>query len=179
MMAGWKKQAVRAGAVVAGAVLVLSGQTASASAAQATIGPYRFVNQSSGKCLEVADWRTDDGAPIRQWDCTGGANQKWRLVSPTEYATGSWALVNVNSGKCVVGSGDGSLASGTELRQVTCTGWQTWIVSNYPNPEDATIRTGDLALEIGGFSGAQGAPAQVWWWNGGANQRWWMQPTTG
>ncbi|PBC70128.1 ricin-type beta-trefoil lectin protein [Streptomyces sp. TLI_235] len=32
---------------------------------------------TSGKCLEIADWRVDNGAPARQWDCTNGANQTW------------------------------------------------------------------------------------------------------
>ncbi|MEU9048230.1 MULTISPECIES: RICIN domain-containing protein [unclassified Kitasatospora] len=39
-------------------------------------------NQATGKCLEVADWRTDDGAPVRQWTCHGGANQAWTGLQP-------------------------------------------------------------------------------------------------
>ncbi|WP_353962706.1 RICIN domain-containing protein [Streptomyces sp. NBC_00572] len=37
----------------------------------------KYVNVHSGKCLEVADWRTDNGDPVRQWDCTGQPNQQW------------------------------------------------------------------------------------------------------
>jgi hypothetical protein len=34
-------------------------------------------NQYSGKCLEVLYYSTDDFAPVGQYDCYGGANQKW------------------------------------------------------------------------------------------------------
>ncbi|WP_128978614.1 RICIN domain-containing protein [Streptomyces roseicoloratus] len=35
------------------------------------------MNLNSGMCLEIADWRTDNGAPARLWDCHYGANQQW------------------------------------------------------------------------------------------------------
>ncbi|MEU4345977.1 RICIN domain-containing protein [Streptomyces sp. NPDC023838] len=38
---------------------------------------WTYRNAESGKCLEVADWRKDAGAPVRVWQCTGGANQQW------------------------------------------------------------------------------------------------------
>ncbi|WP_405786793.1 RICIN domain-containing protein [Streptomyces sp. NBC_00029] len=34
-------------------------------------------NQISGKFLEIADRSTANGAPARQWTCTGGANRSW------------------------------------------------------------------------------------------------------
>ncbi|MFE6865458.1 RICIN domain-containing protein [Kitasatospora sp. NPDC057692] len=176
-----RRAAVRAGAVAAGAMLVLSGPAAAASAAvmgsgdpPATAGPFQYVNRSSGKCLEVADWRLDEGAPVRQWDCTGGDNQKWKLVGPIDVATGDWALVNVHSGKCAYwpnGSPVGP-TGGTQLVQVTCGRWLLWTIPSRTDPASTVIRGADLVLEIGGFSGAQGAPAQLWWFNGGANQLW-------
>ncbi|MFE9558232.1 RICIN domain-containing protein [Streptomyces sp. NPDC006692] len=51
-------------------------------------------NAESGKCLEVADWRKDAGAPVRVWQCTGGANQQWIDVAGQT----SVSLRNVNSG---------------------------------------------------------------------------------
>jgi hypothetical protein len=39
-----------------------------------------LVNPNANKCLDVRDWRTDNGAPLQIWDCTGGANQKWHLT---------------------------------------------------------------------------------------------------
>ena len=49
----------------------------SPASAAASVAPMMYVNVNSGKCLEVADWRTDNGAPVRQWDCTGQPNQQW------------------------------------------------------------------------------------------------------
>ncbi|MCX5380390.1 RICIN domain-containing protein [Streptomyces sp. NBC_00091] len=39
-----------------------------------------FHNWISKKCMEVADWRTDGGAPIRLWEChTGKSQQFWNF----------------------------------------------------------------------------------------------------
>jgi hypothetical protein len=37
-----------------------------------------LVNPQSNKCVDVKDRNTDNGAPLIQWDCNGGPNQKWR-----------------------------------------------------------------------------------------------------
>ncbi|MFI6449354.1 RICIN domain-containing protein [Kitasatospora sp. NPDC050543] len=55
-------------------------------------------NAASPHCLEIADWRTDNGAPTRQWDCTGGSNQQW---SWTRIPGTGYVLRNVHSGKCL------------------------------------------------------------------------------
>ncbi|MFJ5119307.1 RICIN domain-containing protein [Kitasatospora sp. NPDC088548] len=46
----------------------------------------------SGKCLEVADWRTDNGAPVRQWDCTRGMKQSWSWERNSP--SGGWRITN-------------------------------------------------------------------------------------
>jgi hypothetical protein len=38
-------------------------------------GGYEFQNVYSGRCLDVLDYRSDDGAPLQIWDCTGATNQ--------------------------------------------------------------------------------------------------------
>ncbi|MEV4561907.1 RICIN domain-containing protein [Kitasatospora sp. NPDC049285] len=60
---------------------------------------FQVSNENSAQCLEVADWRTDNGAPVRQWTCTGGANQKWKIRSN---GWAGWELINMYSGKCLV-----------------------------------------------------------------------------
>jgi streptogrisin C len=40
-------------------------------------GAEDLVNPQSNKCVDVKDWNSDNGARLQQWDCTGGANQKW------------------------------------------------------------------------------------------------------
>lgn len=55
---------------------------------------FRIVNAKSGKCLEIADSRKDDGAPAQQWDCRDGLKtQIWQLDGSPGY------IVNKNSGK--------------------------------------------------------------------------------
>ncbi|GAA2390015.1 RICIN domain-containing protein [Dactylosporangium salmoneum] len=44
-------------------------------------GTYRFVARHSGKCLDVRDVSTADGAWLQQWTCTGGPAQSFRLVA--------------------------------------------------------------------------------------------------
>ncbi len=43
-------------------------------------GLYRFVARNSGRCLDVRDVSTADGAWLQQWTCTGGPAQSFRLV---------------------------------------------------------------------------------------------------
>jgi glucosylceramidase len=44
-------------------------------------GQVRFVARHSGKCLDVRDVSTSDGARLQQWTCTGGPAQSFRLVA--------------------------------------------------------------------------------------------------
>ncbi|MFD0272033.1 RICIN domain-containing protein [Streptomyces sp. NPDC127106] len=127
----------------------------------------RFVNQHSGKCLEVADWSTANGAPVRQWACTEGNNQKW------DYVNGFY--VNRNSGKCLEVA-DWSTAPGAAIRQWDCLGGnnQKWNIilcergfsCFYSNAHSARV------LEIGGYSASNGAFAVQFPYNGGSNQQW-------
>ncbi|MEU4587391.1 RICIN domain-containing protein [Kitasatospora aureofaciens] len=65
----------------------------------------------SGKCLEVADARTDDGAPIVEATCTGASNQQWNITNGYVF--------NVHSGKCLDLPGWNRNA-GTAIDQWTC-----------------------------------------------------------
>ncbi|GIH66024.1 ricin-type beta-trefoil lectin domain protein [Microbispora siamensis] len=37
-----------------------------------------LVNPQSNKCVDIDGWNPNDGARLIQWECHGGANQKWR-----------------------------------------------------------------------------------------------------
>jgi hypothetical protein len=53
------------------------------------------MNYNSGKCLEVLNSSTANGATVGQFACHGGANQKW-------YLNRSNGLIgNAFSGKCL------------------------------------------------------------------------------
>ncbi len=43
-------------------------------------GVYRFTARNSGKCLDVRDVSTADGAWLQQWTCTNGPAQAFRLA---------------------------------------------------------------------------------------------------
>jgi hypothetical protein len=43
---------------------------------------YQIRNRHSGKCLEVANSSSSQGAIIRQWTCNGGLNQLWVVAYP-------------------------------------------------------------------------------------------------
>ncbi|WP_406208451.1 RICIN domain-containing protein [Kitasatospora sp. NBC_01560] len=134
----------------------------------------RFVigNLSSYKCLEVADRRTDDGAPVRQWTCTGGDNQKWYWTDRNE-------LVNVHSGKCLEIPAY-STTWGTPAGQWTCNGGtnQAWSDANrlHSGLRYLTNAHSGLYLDVAGASTADGAPVGQWGLNAGYNQVWYYQP---
>lgn len=85
--------------------------------------------------------------------------------------------VNDGSGKCLdVRSEDGSFTAGARVQQYKCrdnVGNQRWIlqtdVNGWFNLVNAQSR---LCLDVTGASTADGAPAQQWYCNGGANQQW-------
>ena len=59
-------------------------------------GSYELVARHSGKCLDVSGVSMDDGAPVIQWTCNGGLNQRWTLQPASD---GYYNLVAGHSGK--------------------------------------------------------------------------------
>ncbi len=47
---------------------------------QATYGPFEVRAQHSGKCLDVDNAYTYNGANVKQWSCAGVPQQRWSLV---------------------------------------------------------------------------------------------------
>ncbi|MFB7948157.1 RICIN domain-containing protein [Kitasatospora phosalacinea] len=88
-------------------------------------GSAAIKNWNNAKCLEVADWSTANGAAVRQWQCTGGANQDW---TPTGSDLSNLKLKNRYSGKCLVVQG---LADGAVGFQYDCGNFtdQYWLVN--------------------------------------------------
>ncbi|GAB7185136.1 RICIN domain-containing protein [Kitasatospora sp. Ki12] len=123
-------------------------------------------------CLEVADWRTDNGAPVRIWTCTGGANQKW-----TQTATG-W--INQYSGKCLEIPAY-STTWGTQAGQWTCNGgtnqkWSDPPASHPGTPRRIVNANSGLVLDVSGGALADGTPVIQWEYSAGANQFWHYNP---
>ncbi len=66
-----------------------------------TTDTYNLIAWHSGKCADVTDASTADGALVHQWYCypPGGTNQQWRLV-PVPGMYNTYNLIAVHSGKC-------------------------------------------------------------------------------
>jgi Ricin-type beta-trefoil lectin domain len=91
-------------------------------------GAVLLVNVASGKCLDVNNRETDDGARIQQWSCNNGANQQWRPHAVTTDPAGPVLLINANSNKCLEVP-DGATDAGVPVRQRNCDGGpaQQWV----------------------------------------------------
>ncbi|MCA6095514.1 RICIN domain-containing protein [Streptomyces sp. SCA3-4] len=77
---------------------------------------YRITHTDSGKCLEIADSRKDDGAPAQLWDCREGLKtQLWELDPQNP-----GRIVNRNSGKALEVE-NSSLRPGAHVQQWTKT----------------------------------------------------------
>ncbi|MFF5284563.1 RICIN domain-containing protein [Streptomyces sp. 62] len=124
----------------------------------------------SGMCLEVADWRTDNGAPVRQWPCTGGANQKWVrwYDSADPYV---YYYKNLNSGKCLEIAGWGTY-NGAPAQQWDCHfgANQGWSGTTYITPPYSYLP--GKCLEIADWRTDAGAPARQWDCTYQPNQKW-------
>ncbi|MFI8522374.1 RICIN domain-containing protein [Streptomyces sp. NPDC085481] len=146
----------------------------SAAPAQAVSSVYYLATveiraDHSGQCLEVADWSTANGAAVRQWPCTGGANQKWYRYSSTEVPVGSFFYVNANSGKCLEIGGWGR-NNGATANQWDCHyGLNQLFYGQSGFAMDYTY-VQNKCLEIADWSTQAGAPARLWTCHYGANQ---------
>ncbi len=97
---------------------VESIQAAAYGAGGADIGRYyQLKSASSGLCADVSGNATADDAPVVQWGCSAGENQRWyfRVVA----GTNSYQLGARHSDKCLRVAG-GSSADGAKSVQDAC-----------------------------------------------------------
>ncbi|WP_442906712.1 RICIN domain-containing protein [Kitasatospora sp. NBC_01246] len=155
---------------------LLAAAPASASASGMSYVPLSadstvaFQNAATGKCLGAADFRTDDGAPVRQSAWCGDTAQQWRVSDGF--------VVNVYSGKCLEVPG-WSTAQGTAVVQWTCNGGanQRWGKVNVDGATMAVINfNSGLVLDVAGGDPSDTAPVVQWSSGGSANQRWTLNP---
>ncbi|MEU4832323.1 RICIN domain-containing protein [Streptosporangium sp. NPDC023615] len=76
----------------------------------------RLTVRHSGKCADVTDQSTADGAAVIQYTCGGGTNQQWRIQTITG---GYVQIVARHSGKCLDVNG-ASTADGAAIQQYAC-----------------------------------------------------------
>ncbi len=116
-----------------------------------------------GKCLDVADNSTADGAAVHMWTCYGTvASQRWTLADNGSVQS---------QGKCLDVVANGS-ANGTAAHMWTCydtVATQKWTLNSAGALVNPAI---GKCLDVRDNSTANGAVLQIWACAGTANQRW-------
>ncbi|OLR93719.1 RICIN domain-containing protein [Actinokineospora bangkokensis] len=148
--------------VLAAAVLVpgLLGVAAATDAAAASTGALR--GDGSGKCLDVKDGSSADGAAIQVWSCSPGPNQTWTIGDDGTLRA---------FGKCL-DVRDGATGDGAAVHLWTCYAGlasQRWRVTG---ARDVVNEKADKCLDVRDGSTADGAGVQLWSCTGASNQKW-------
>jgi hypothetical protein len=128
-----------------------------------TAGVLRGVG--SNRCLDVPGLSTTNGTLLQIWDCNGGTNQRWTVLSD--------GALQVYGNKCLDVPGHAT-AAGTRVQIYDCNGGanQQWTLN-----ADGTVvgRESGLCLDVTGNGTANATAVEVWTCNGGSNQRWTRQ----
>lgn len=130
----------------------------------------QFVH--SGKCLDVEGASRVAGRNVNQFQCHGGANQRWHSYTVPWQSDGR-ILIGENSGQCL-DIVNGSTADGARLRQFPCqaNGNQRYeLIGDATKGYVARARHSGLCLTVDGASTANGAWVRQRACTGAANQR--------
>ncbi|MGO4293300.1 RICIN domain-containing protein [Chitinophaga sp. RAB17] len=135
-------------------------------------GPYRIVNEQSGKVLEVElSEINNNGGKVQQWEYLNKDNQKWIL---TALGNEAYIITNVWSGKVLEAQASTAYQNGGRVQQWSWLqyGNQQWKISG-----KAFINVGSgKVLDLSSTTVyVNGGIIQVWDWVNGANQRWTLQ----
>ncbi|WP_369142722.1 RICIN domain-containing protein [Streptomyces sp. R44] len=136
------------------------------------LGTWETLTAShSGKCADVADRSTADGAALIQWTCGNrSVNQEFWLKSA---GNGRVQIVARYSGKCLAAR-DGSTADGAAIVQYACDGTaaQQWsLIGSGSTVQLAAVQSGKC-LDVTNTSTSDGTPLIQWTCNTGLNQKW-------
>jgi streptogrisin C len=124
-----------------------------------TPGAFRLRSEPSGRCLDVNQASTANGAQLQIWDCHSNANQQFTQNGRALQVTGKCLDVPNNA------------AGGTRVQIWDCHGGtnQQWNVNS--NGTISNVQNG-LCLDVNGGGTANGTAVIVWSCHNGANQRW-------
>jgi poly(3-hydroxybutyrate) depolymerase len=119
----------------------------------------RLRNEGAGRCLDISNASSANGAQAQIWDCHTNANQQF---------TQNGAALQV-MGKCLDVAPNA--AAGTRVQIWDCHGGanQQWTFNG--NGTVSSAQTG-LCLDVNGGGTANGSAVIVWNCHGGTNQRW-------
>ncbi|GHA77532.1 RICIN domain-containing protein [Streptomyces termitum] len=135
------------------------------------LGTWETLTAShSGKCADVADRSTADGAALIQWGCANSVNQQFWLKPA---GTNRVQIVARYSGKCLAPK-DGSTADGAAIVQYPCSGTtaQQWRVTGSGGTVQLSAPSSGKCLDVTNRSTSDGTALIQWSCNNGANQKW-------
>jgi hypothetical protein len=139
-------------------------------------GWVNIVAKHSGKCLDVKDILTVPGAPLTQYTCWGGDNQKFKLTP----VNGGYTITPKHSGLTVeIAGGPGATWSGASVIQWYYWGGSSQIWQVVPASDGSfNLKPANdgLCMDIAGASSDNGAPVIQWSCSGGDNQKYSFNP---
>lgn len=135
---------------------------------------YSLVSLHSGKCLDVRDFGTQNGAGTQQWDCSNTDNQKFRFVNEGHE---QFSLVGKASQRCLSAYAV-QTENGTPAVIWDChSGPDQILQPAYSNGSyEFHFSHSNKCLDVSGPSLDNGAGVHQWECWGGANQKWQLVP---
>ncbi|SCD85912.1 Predicted alpha-1,6-mannanase, GH76 family [Streptomyces sp. DvalAA-14] len=146
-------------------------------------GYYEIKNTHSGQLVNISAASGKPGGLAVQWPAgsTAQGNDQWK---PVRNADGTWSFYNRNS-QFALDDPAGSTASGTQYEQWNPTDGsnQRFTLTSRSTGAARSAGTGPVrsgvagkCLDLTGGNPANGAKAELWSCNGGANQSWSLAP---
>ena len=133
-------------------------------------GVVTVTARHSGKCVDVINASTSDGAEVAQYGCNGGSNQRWTF---RDLGTGYHQIVAQHSGKCLDVDAS-STANNARIVQRTCTSGQNqqWQVQDAGSSYVRLIaRHSGKCLDVPSASTADGTRLIQYTCGSGQNQQ--------
>lgn len=135
-----------------------------------TSAEYTITGVQSGKCVEIANASTADGARVQISTCTGQARQRFRMEATD---SGFFRIRNVGTNKCLDVTA-ASTADAATFQQYSCWSGQNQQFSFTDVTSDAvriTARHSGKVMDVNGRGTADGTQIIQWPWNSGTNQQ--------
>lgn len=134
-----------------------------------TSAEYTITGVQSGKCVEIADASSADGARVQISTCTGQARQRFRMEATD---SGFFRIRNVGTNKCLDVTAV-STADGAAIQQYSC--WsgqnQQFSFTDVTSTDvRITARHSGKVVDVFGRGTADGTQLIQWPNNGGTNQ---------
>ncbi|MGC5034798.1 RICIN domain-containing protein [Streptomyces sp. DT190] len=124
-----------------------------------------LIARHSSRCADVTSQSLWQGAQLKQYDCNGGANQKYWFRS---VGGGSYQLMVRNSSLCVQENANTVTQENCDASAPS----QQWSLTTTGSHLNVRSRASGECLDVNGGSTANGAAIITYTCNGGTNQQW-------